>query len=116
MRALLRASHFGPTFAVTFVSFLLATELWWEGPAFVIAFGIFLGQLLVGWSNDLNDYQDDLKHNRTDKPLVAGVITEDQLLRAIKITAPAALLLNLFGPLGIKGGTLFVWRRNGCCL
>jgi len=79
LRALLRASHFGPTFAVTFVSFLLATELWWEGPAFVIAFGIFLGQLLVGWSNDLNDYQDDLKHNRTDKPLVAGVITEDQI-------------------------------------
>ena len=109
MRALLRASHFGPTFAVTFVSFLLATELWWEGPAFVIAFGIFLGQLLVGWSNDLNDYQDDLKHNRTDKPLVAGVITEDQLLRAIRITAPAALLLNLFGPLGIKGGLLYLF-------
>ena len=109
MRALLRASHFGPTFAVTFVSFLLATELWWEGPAFVIAFGIFLGQLLVGWSNDLNDYQDDLKHNRTDKPLVAGVITADQLLRAVKITAPAALLFNLFGPLGIKGGLLYLF-------
>ncbi len=109
MRALLRASHFGPTFAVTFVSFLLATELWWEGPAFIIAFGIFLGQLLVGWSNDLNDYQDDLKHNRTSKPLVAGAITADQLLRAVKITAPAAVLINLFGPLGIKGGLLYLF-------
>ena len=58
---LLKAAHFGPTIAVTLVSLLLATNLWWEGPALVIAFGIFLGQLLVGWSNDLNDYQDDLK-------------------------------------------------------
>ena len=60
MLSLLRASHFGPTFAVTLVSFLLAVSLWWEGPAFIIAFGVFLGQLLVGWSNDLNDYQDDI--------------------------------------------------------
>ena len=108
MRSLLRASHLGPTLAVTLVSFLLATALWWEGPAYFISFGVFLGQLLVGWTNDLNDYPDDLKHNRTDKPLVAGVITEDQLLRAVKITAPAALLFNLFGPLGIKGGLLYL--------
>ena len=72
---LLKASHFGPTMAVTVISLLLATNLWWEGPAIVIAFGVFLGQLLVGWSNDLNDYPDDLKHNRTVKPLVSGEIT-----------------------------------------
>ena len=113
MRALLRASHFGPTFAVTFVSFLLATELWWEGPAFVIAFGIFLGQLLVGWSNDLNDYQDDLKHNRMGKPLVSGELTKTSLLRAVKITTPIAVVVNLFGPLGIKGGLLYLF---GVCM
>jgi 4-hydroxybenzoate polyprenyltransferase len=107
--SLLRASHIGPTAAVTFISFLLATSLWWEGPAFVIAFGIFLGQLLVGWSNDLNDYPDDLKHNRTVKPLVSGEITSKQLLRAIKICAPFALILNLFGPLGIKGGLIYLF-------
>jgi len=107
--SLLRASHIGPTAAVTFISFLLATSLWWEGPAFVIAFGIFLGQLLVGWSNDLNDYPDDLKHNRTVKPLVSGEITSKQLLRAIKICAPFTLIFNLFGPLGIKGGLLYLF-------
>jgi 4-hydroxybenzoate polyprenyltransferase len=106
---LLKASHFGPTMAVTLISALLATNLWWEGPAFVIAFGIFLGQLLVGWSNDLNDYPDDLKHNRTVKPLVSGEITSKQLLRAIKICAPFALIFNLFGPLGIKGGLLYLF-------
>ena len=106
---LLKAAHFGPTIAVTLVSLLLAKNLWWEGPALVIAFGIFLGQLLVGWSNDLNDYQDDLKHNRSSKPLVSGAITTVQLLRGIKITAPAAVVFNLFGPLGIKGGLLYLF-------
>lgn len=106
---MLKASHLGPTAAVTFISFLLATSLWWEGPAFVIAVGVFLGQLLVGWSNDLNDYQDDLKHHRTLKPLVNGKITSKQLLLAIKICAPVAVVLNLFGPLGIKGGLLYLF-------
>lgn len=106
---LLKASHFGPTMAVTVISALLATNLWWEGPAYVIAFGVFLGQLLVGWSNDLNDYSDDLKHNRTSKPLVSGEITSKQLLRAIKICAPFTLIFNLFGPLGIKGGLIYLF-------
>ena len=106
---MLRASHFGPTFAVTLVSFLLAVSLWWEGPAFIIAFGVFLGQLLVGWSNDLNDYQDDLKHNRANKPLVSGQLSAKRLKLAIKIVAPMALVFNLFGPLGFKGGSLYLF-------
>jgi hypothetical protein len=66
---LLKASHFGPTLIVTTIGFLFGTYYWWEGPAYVIAFGIFCGQLIVGWTNDLYDYQDDLSHNRTKKPL-----------------------------------------------
>lgn len=109
MRSLLRASHLGPTLAVTLVSFLLASALWWEGPAYFISFGVFLGQLLVGWTNDLNDYQDDLKHNRIRKPLVSGELTKTSLLRAVKITTPIAVVFNLFGPLGIKGGSLYLF-------
>ena len=107
--ALLKASHFGPTIAVTTVSFLLATSLWWEGPAFVIAFGIFLGQLLVGFTNDLIDYPDDLKHNRISKPLVSGQITTTKLRRAIKVVIPLTILINIFGPLGIKGGLIYLF-------
>jgi len=106
---LLKASHFGPTIAVTVISLLLATNLWWEAPAIVIAFGVFLGQLLVGWSNDLNDYPDDLKHNRTSKPLVSGEITQSKLLKAIKVVTPMVIVFNLFGPLGIKGGLLYLF-------
>ena len=105
---LLKATHIGPTMAVTVISLLLASSLWWEGPALVIAFGIFLGQLLVGFTNDLYDYQDDLKHNRTDKPLVSGKITTSQLKSAIKIVTPLMILVNLFGPLGIKGGLIYL--------
>ena len=109
MRSLLRASHLGPTLAVTLVSFLLSTALWWEGPAYFISFSVFLGQLIVGWTNDLNDYQDDLKHNRIGKPLVSGELTKTSLLRAVKITTPIAVVVNLFGPLGIKGGSLYLF-------
>jgi len=109
LRSLLRASHLGPTLAVTLVSFLLASALWWEGPAYFISCGVFLGQLLVGWTNDLNDYQDDLKHNRIGKPLVSGELTKTSLLRAVKITTPIAVVVNLFGPLGIKGGSLYLF-------
>jgi len=106
--SILRACHIGPTSAVTLISFLLASFLWWEGPALVIAFGVFLGQLLVGFTNDLYDYQDDLKHKRIDKPLVSGKITTAQLSRAIKIVTPLAILVNLLGPLGVNGGLIYL--------
>lgn len=105
---LLKATHIGPTMVVTVISLLLASSLWWEGPALLIAFGIFLGQLVVGFTNDLYDYQDDLKHNRLDKPLVSGQITTSALSKALKIVIPLAILLNLFGPLGIKGGLIYL--------
>lgn len=95
--------------AVTTVSYLLATTLWWEGPALIIAFGVFLGQLLVGFINDLNDYSDDLKHKRMAKPLVSGEITTTKLRTAIKIVAPLTILVNIFGPLGIKGGLIYLF-------
>ena len=72
------------------------------------AFGIFLGQLLVGWSNDLKDYPDDLIHKRRAKPLVAGQLNEGQLLGAVKIVAPIAVIFNLFGPLGFRGGAIYL--------
>ena len=103
---LARASHFGPTVLVTLLSLFFAQLFWWEGPAIVIAFGVFCGQLVVGWSNDLIDYRDDLRHQRLNKPLVSGVISTKFLERCLVIAVSAALIINLLGPLGLVGGGL----------
>lgn len=108
LRAYARAAHFGPTMLISTISFLLAVQLWWEGPAYVIAFTVFLGQLLIGWSNDIYDYQDDLKHNRVNKPLVSGQLQIENLKKATFILLPFAVIANLLGPLGLKGGAVYL--------
>ena len=109
VRGLLKASHFGPTLIVTSISWFFAAYYWWEGPAFVIAFGVFTGQLVVGWSNDLYDYADDLKHNRLNKPLVAGTITQKYLMKWLRFMVPFSVIANLLGPLGVKGGLVYMF-------
>ena len=108
LKGLLKASHFGPTLLVTAISFGFGTYYWWEGPAYLIAFGVFTGQLVVGWSNDLYDYQDDLSHNRKNKPLVSGQITEELLQNWLKWVTPFSFIANLVGPLGVKGGLVYM--------
>ena len=108
-RGLLKASHFGPTLIVTTISWFFAAHYWWEGPAFVIAFGVFTGQLIVGWSNDLYDYKDDLMHNRQNKPLVSGVISQSYLKRWLAFMVPFSFVANLLGPLGFKGGLVYMF-------
>ncbi len=105
---LLRASHFGPNLLVTFIGLFFAQLYWWEGPALVIAIGVFCGQLVVGWSNDVIDYQDDLLHNRQKKPLVSGQISLRLLQNSLRVMLPIAIVINLFGPLGLIGGGLSV--------
>jgi 4-hydroxybenzoate polyprenyltransferase len=108
LKAYAIAAHFGPTMLITTISFLLAAQLWWEGPAYLIAFTVFLGQLLIGWSNDIYDYQDDLKHNRINKPLVSGQLQIEDLKKATFILLPFAVIANLLGPLGLKGGAIYL--------
>jgi len=109
LRALAKASHFGPTLIVTTIAWFLAAHYWWEGPAYVIAFGVFTGQLVVGWSNDLYDYADDLKHNRQNKPLVAGSISRGYLTKWLRFMVAFSFVANLLGPLGFKGGLVYMF-------
>lgn len=109
LRALAKASHFGPTLIVTAISWFFAAHYWWEGPAYVIAFGVFTGQLVVGWSNDLYDYEDDLKHNRQNKPLVSGAISRSYLMKWLRFMLPFSFIANLLGPLGFKGGLVYMF-------
>ena len=106
---LAKASHFGPSLLVTGLSYFFAQLYWQPGSALIIALGFFSGQLIVGWSNDLIDYADDLSHHRVNKPLVAGQITRKFLQSWLAVMIPVALFINLFGPLGFVGGGLSIF-------
>jgi 4-hydroxybenzoate polyprenyltransferase len=108
LQGLLQACHFGPTLIVTAIAFGFGSYYWWEGPAYVIAFTVATGQLVVGWSNDLYDYKDDLAHNRAKKPLVSGLITPQYLMKWLRFMVPFSFIANLLGPLGIKGGLIYM--------
>ena len=108
-KGLRQASHFGPTVIVSSIAFGFGTYYWWEGPAYVIAFTVATGQLVVGWSNDLYDYKDDLAHGRTKKPLVSGLITPQYLNKWLRFMVPFSFIANLLGPLGIKGGLVYMF-------
>ena len=107
-RGLIQASHLGPTLIVTAIAWGFGNYYWWEGPAYVIAFTVATGQLVVGWSNDLYDYKDDLAHKRTNKPLVSGLITQRYLQKWLGFMIPFSFIANLLGPLGIKGGLVYM--------
>ena len=107
-RGLRQASHFGPTLIVTAIAFGFGNYYWWEGPAYVIAMTVATGQLVVGWSNDLYDYKDDYAHNRVNKPLVSGLITREYLTKWLRFMVPFSFVANLLGPLGIKGGLVYM--------
>ena len=106
---LAKASHFGPSLLVTSLSYFFAQLYWQPGSALIIALGFFSGQLIVGWSNDLIDYADDLSHQRMNKPLVAGLISRNFLQSWLAVMIPIALVINLFGPLGFVGGGLSIF-------
>ena len=109
LRGLLKAAHFGPTLLVTTISWFFAAHYRGANTAFVIAFGVFTGQLIVGWSNDLYDYEDDLRHNRLNKPLVAGTIARSYLTNWLRFMVPCSFAANLLGPLSFKGGLVYMF-------
>lgn len=107
IRGLLLASHFGPTLTVTLVAFLLAKKVGSLDFALSITLTVLLGQFIVGWSNDLCDYDlDRSDHSRTGKPLVNGLITRAELRVSIFIALFFLLLSTYLGSFGITGGTL----------
>jgi 4-hydroxybenzoate polyprenyltransferase len=113
VRGLLKASHFVPTLTVSSIAFAFGVYYWWEGPAYIIAFTVFTGQLVVGWSNDLYDFADDQRHQRKNKPLVSGLISESYLRKWLIFMVPFSFVANLLGPLGLKGGLVY-WLGIGC--
>ena len=101
--SLLRASHAGPTLLVVTISFILATSQFSVLASLEVACAILAGQFVVGWSNDLIDFDLDAQAARSKKPLVGGMILPTFLKRSILIAIFAALFLSVVGPLGVVG-------------
>lgn len=72
---LLRCAHLGPGLAVTGLTALLGTSFRLRPRRIVLsAAAVFLGQLSIGWGNDLVDATRDRRVARTDKPVAAGLV------------------------------------------
>ncbi|MGH3214196.1 MAG: UbiA family prenyltransferase [Trebonia sp.] len=105
MRALIIASHPGPSLAITAMATLLAAEAAPHGIGPVLtAPAMLAGQLSVGWSNDACDARRDAAAGRTDKPIAAGAIS----VRAVWIAAFVSLLAGLAMALAISVPTLLI--------
>ena len=61
LKGALWASQFGPTLLVTTISLLLSIYYGFDWNSLLVALSIFTGQLIVGWTNDIHDFEDDLK-------------------------------------------------------
>jgi 4-hydroxybenzoate polyprenyltransferase len=94
--ALLRASHFPQTLAMTVflaVAAAVTSVHGWQLVLFVAA--VLSGQLSVGWMNDFVDAKLDQSVSRSEKPVVAGALSQSSL------RVPIAIALVLTIPLSI---------------
>ncbi len=96
VRALIVASHPGPSLAITAMATLLAAQAAPHGigPA-LVAPAMLAGQFSVGWSNDACDARRDEAAGRTDKPIAAGEISVRAVWIAAVVAVAAALAMSL---------------------
>lgn len=95
VRGLVAATHPGPTAVVTTLSATLLVGL--RAPGSVVALAssaVLAGQLSVGWSNDWLDAARDRAVGRTDKPVVAGLITAGSLRTTALVVAAVCAVLS----------------------
>lgn len=102
----LRAAHFPPTVLVTSLAFLFSRPLFTLTSSIIIAVTIFSGQLVVGWTNDLIDLESDRRQGRIRKPVASGELSSSHLQLAIYADSAICIALSIFGPLGVRGGSL----------
>ncbi|HLT09552.1 MAG TPA: UbiA family prenyltransferase [Micromonosporaceae bacterium] len=88
---MIRASHPGPSIAITAMIVLLAATAQPRGQHLVVfALAALLGEFSIGWSNDAFDADRDAAAGRTDKPIPAGAIGR----AAVFVAATGALVVS----------------------
>lgn len=91
-----RASHPGPSVAVTVVTAGLAAVAdrgWVTGTLVTVA--VLTGQLSIGWSNDLLDAERDRAVGRRDKPAATGALGTRSLRAATGGALVACVVLSV---------------------
>ncbi len=117
VRALLLASHPGPTIVVTIVAGVLGFGLGYPlGRLILLMAAVLAGQLSIGWSNDWIDAGRDAAVHRRDKPAARGAIAVTAVRTAAFTAAGATVVLSLLlGPLAAAVHILAVgmgWAYN----
>jgi 4-hydroxybenzoate polyprenyltransferase len=114
--ALLRASHFQPTLAVTAISTALAVSVGRGRGAIGVGLAVLAGQLSVGWSNDYLDRERDRRVGRRDKPIPAGEVPASVVggaaLAALVLCVPLSLLSGWRGAAAHLVGVVTAWSYN----
>jgi 4-hydroxybenzoate polyprenyltransferase len=95
VRALIVASHPGPSLAITAMATVLVAEAAPRGfGPVLVAPAMLAGQLSVGWSNDACDAALDIAAGRTDKPVARGEVTTGALWIAAVVSLVASLAMS----------------------
>ena len=107
LRALARATHLGPTVAVTTVATLLAAAAGAPpGRVALVCAAVLAGQASIGWSNDWLDADRDRAVARADKPVVQGAVRPVRLRATALVAAALAVVLSF--ALGLIPGLLLL--------
>ncbi|MEU4361183.1 UbiA family prenyltransferase [Promicromonospora sp. NPDC023987] len=114
---LVRASHAAPAAVVTGLAAALSAALgsgW--GTVVLITVAVGSGQLSVGWSNDWIDAARDVAVGRTDKPVVAGLLTartlRDAAVVALAVCVAASLALGFVAGVAHLVAVAGAWAYN----
>lgn len=102
--ALLRASHFPQTLAMTVflaTAAAISSVQGWQLVLFIAA--VLSGQLSVGWMNDFVDAKLDQSASRYEKPVVTGALSQSSLKVPIAIALVLTVPLSIFAAGWIGG-------------
>lgn len=114
--SILRAAHIAPGLVVTAISFALSAQISSFNHSLLFALTVLLGQLVVGWSNDLGDMASDMESNRFEKPLVTGMVKKQTLDLVLGAALLLLLCFTFFGPIGVTAGLFHLSAVTGALI
>lgn len=95
---LVRTAHLGPCLVITALTVIVGLAAGVDAATLaLVGVVVLLGQLSIGWSNDVVDAARDRRAGRMDKPIAQGVVPARTVWTAAVVSLIAALALSLVG-------------------